>query len=74
MQCHQEMGDYCGDFEGDREQGCIKTLMCIQNSMCLDEMVPLGDHMENHFEELVTVVVVDVFESCPCVYIYSRLC
>ena len=29
--------------------------MCMQSSMCLDEMVPLEDHMEE-------VVVLDVFE------------
>ena len=40
--------------------------MCIQSSMRLDERVPLEDHME--------VVVLDVLESCPCVYIYIRLC
>ena len=31
--------------------------------MCLDEMMPLEDHKEE-------LVVVDVFESCPCVCIY----
>ena len=35
--------------------------------MCLDEMVPLEDHMED-------LVVVDVFESVPCLCMYIRLC
>ena len=44
-----------------------QDLMCMQISMCLDEMVPMEDHMED-------LVVVDVFESCPCVCMYIRLC
>jgi hypothetical protein len=62
------MGDYYRDFKGGRELGNdVARLRVYANSMCLDEMVPLEDHMEK-------LVVVDVFESCPCVCIYIRWC
>jgi hypothetical protein len=39
----------------------------MQSSMCLDELVPLEDHHQE-------VVVLDVLESCPCVYVYTFVC
>ena len=36
--------------------------MSMQDSMCLDEMLPLEDQMPE-------VVVLDVRESCRCVFI-----
>jgi hypothetical protein len=44
----------------------VTRLNVLQNSVCLDEMLPLEDHMEE-------VVVLDVFESFPCVCVYIRL-
>jgi hypothetical protein len=41
--------------------------MCMENSICLDEMVPLEDHMEE-------VLVLDVLECWRCMCIYPRLC
>ena len=37
--------------------------MRMQNSMYLDELVPLEDHQQE-------VVVLDVLECFPCVYIH----
>ena len=45
------------------ENNAIARLMRMQSSMYLDELVPLEDHQQE-------VVVLDVLECFPCVYIH----
>ncbi len=45
------------------ENNAIARLMRMQSSMYLDELVPLEDHQQE-------VVVLDVLECFPCVYVH----
>jgi hypothetical protein len=63
--CQQRMYKWViiTEISKEVENNTIGRLNAYQKNMCVDEMVPLEDHLQE-------VVVQDVLECCPCVYIH----